>query len=406
MYTIQNNIEIIAGVKKYCLYDLNTCKLYSLDAEDVELINAVVKCNDNKCAALLSETVRFLFEEGIIVEEDKLVPQIELAEHKPRVNFAWIEITQNCNMICRHCYEGSSRAECKAEMSLDDFKVIIDKLLSIGVDQIQLIGGEPLTHSRFEEMIEYLAGKFSLIEVFTNGTLLNDRILTMLRDNGISLAVSIYSDNPKLHDYVTRTKGSFEKTYNIIKKAILSGISVRLSSVEMKDVPRFDISEFRVLHQIDLPRLSGRANLSLYSRDMLRRKLITQKSFEVPIVPEMYFKNKVVHNCFAERIYIDCEQNVYPCEMERRICYGNLRTVAIEEILDTELSKMTKDKICGCKDCEYRYACFDCRCDTDSSEIDSKPWYCTYNPEEGVWIDKEEFIDMLLKNNSVSMPIY
>ena len=98
-------------------------------------------------------------------------------------------------------------------------------------------------------------------------------------------------------------------------------------------------------------------------------------------------------------MYIDYDLNVFPCAMERRVCYGNLHSKCIHEMMDNELARMTKDKINGCKDCEYRYACYDCRCDANNASLDSKPWYCTYNQNEGVWIDEDEFIDILLSKN-------
>ena len=55
----------------------------------------------------------------------------------------------------------------------------------------------------------------------------------------------------------------------------------------------------------------------------------------------------------------------------------------------------TKDRVAGCRHCEYRYACHDCRPDRLSEDINAKPWYCTYNPLEGKWCDIEEFIKEL-----------
>ena len=49
------------------------------------------------------------------------------------------------------------------------------------------------------------------------------------------------------------------------------------------------------------------------------------------------------------------------------------------------------------KECEYRYICFDCRPDSISDNIYEKPWYCTYNPREGKWEDRERFVDDLLE---------
>jgi Predicted Fe-S oxidoreductases len=395
MFVLQNNIYIVAGAKRYCIYNLNTQKIYSLDSEFYKIFKHLID-NEALLESVSQSDVEYLLSEGIIAEKGKFLPIIKPYDYKFNVSFAWIEITQNCNLLCRHCYEGSTRKEKKPEISFDNFKVAVNSLKSIGVNRIQLVGGEPLMHSKIDQLIEYVAQKFSFIEIFTNGTLLTDRTLDLIKRYNISLALSVYSENPALHDYVTCTKGSFELTYEHIKNALSREIEVRIASVEMKDTPKFQFSDLNVLHRTDLPRLTGRANLSLYSRDMLKRKLITKNSFKKPISPQYFFKNRAIHNCFGERMYIDYDLNVFPCAMERRVCYGNLRSKCIHEMLGSELARMTKDKINGCKDCEYRYACYDCRCDANNASLDSKPWYCTYNQNEGVWVDEDEFIDNLL----------
>ena len=180
------------------------------------------------------------------------------------------------------------------------------------------------------------------------------------------------------------------------------GIPVRLASVEMKDVPKFDLTSFNVPFRTDLPRLTGRADLSLYSRDMLRRKLITKETFAKPINTEAFYKSKVLHNCFGERLYIDYELNLYPCAMERRITYGNASGTTLDALLHDSIASLTKDKIQGCKDCEYRYACYDCRCDANGAPIDAKPWYCTYDQNSGTWANPETFIDALLTHDDTN----
>lgn len=397
MYCLQNNIEIVAGAKRFCIYDFNTQRMYGIDDDAMNVIKRIVN-NDSIADDLIcnNDVGKYVYNEGIVVREENLVEKIKTIEYGFNVTFAWIEITQNCNLICRHCYEGSSRTDKKPEMNFDDFKNIVDQLVRKGVKSIQLVGGEPLMHSKIEQMIDYVDGKFSYVEVYTNGTMLNDRLLDIMKSKGITLAMSYYSEEEEIHDYVTRTPGSLKLTQKNINKALEREIPIRLASVEMKDVPKFELKTLNVPFRSDLPRLTGRADISLYTEDMLRRKLITKQTFSRPISIEEFYKNKTVHNCFGERLYFDFELNVYPCAMERRICYGNLRDKCIDEIVHERFAKMTKDAIEGCKNCEYRYACYDCRCDSNNEPIDSKPWYCTYDQEKGVWINEDEFISSLL----------
>lgn len=396
MLVMQNNIYIISGTKNHCIYDLNSSKIYAIDDEYLSYIESLIKDENNS----VSKDVRkFLVDAGILTEADKLVDRIEQFTYEGKVNFVWIEITQNCNLMCRHCYEGATRTEKKAEMSFENYGFIIDFLVKLGVKRIQLVGGEPLVHSKIVEFIKYAIGKFDFIEIYTNGTLLNEELLDLIENNKINLAFSIYSDKKEIHDFVTQTKGSYDITSERIKQVMKRKINFRTASVEMRDVPRYIYPADVGIHRSDLPRLSGRADLSLYTRDMIKRKLITQKTFAKPLDAKFFMQSRVVHNCFSEKFYIDCELNVYPCVMERRFSYGNLRELDFD-IMNSDIPYMNKDHVSGCKNCEYRYACYDCRPDAMSDDIYTKPWYCTYDEKEGKWIDEDKFIDLLIKDNN------
>lgn len=394
MYVLQNNVEIISGARNYCIYNLNTKKLYNLTPDYMERMRKILDSNYESSDNL--EVIKdYLLAEGIIVKEGGLVEKLTSFENLVHPEFAWIEITQNCNLLCRHCYEGSSRSVEKPYMSMSDFVIAVEYLAGIGVSRIQLVGGEPIIHPKIKEMITIASDRFSSVEIFTNGTLLTDNLIKVIRDNGVSLAFSVYAKDPALHDKVTRTKGSYHLTSSTIAKVLSMGINVRIASVEMVDVPKFDLSDFAVEHRTDFPRLTGRASLSLYTDDMLRRKLITKKTFSKPLDPIQYSKNRLIHNCFGELLYIDCDLNVFPCAMERRVSYGNLRTSSTIEESYSRFARINKDKIEGCRDCEYRYACYDCRPDCNHTAFESKPWFCTYDQENGVWIDTDKFIALL-----------
>jgi radical SAM protein with 4Fe4S-binding SPASM domain len=83
--------------------------------------------------------------------------------------------------------------------------------------------------------------------------------------------------------------------------------------------------------------------------------------------------------------------------MERRISHGNLRdNTPLKELIKTEIQGFSKDKVEGCKECEFRYACYDCRPDSISNDIYAKPYYCTYDVENGEWLDEDIVIDKVL----------
>ncbi|MGN0245392.1 MAG: radical SAM protein [Lachnospiraceae bacterium] len=393
---MQNNINIVSGAKHHCIYDLNTQKLYNLDTEHLEYLYKLVSDVDE----YIPESVRdFFIKEGIVVDtKSALLDEIKPFTYERYVNFAWIEVTQKCNLYCRHCYESSSKNVVSSDMTMDDFHLAVSALKLMGIKRIQLVGGEPLVHPYIADMINIAKDSFDFVEIYTNGTLLTEELLQLIANRGIALAFSLYSDDCSVHDLVTCIGGSHELTVNSINKALNRGVKVRVASVEMKGVPRYIFDDKRVMARSDLPRIIGRAGLHLYSKDMLRRKLITKDTFRKPISVNEFLRNKKIHNCFGSKLYINYKLDVYPCVMERRLTCGNLKDTSIKQMVGGPHVFLTKDKIEGCKDCEFRYTCFDCRPDSNGDGVYDKPWFCTYDPYKGIWADIDEFIDSLLVN--------
>jgi hypothetical protein len=92
--------------------------------------------------------------------------------------------------------------------------------------------------------------------------------------------------------------------------------------------------------------------------------------------------------------------------MERRVNYGNLKEQPLIEMLNHQFRFLSKDNIEGCKDCEYRYGCFDCRPDSNGRGAYQKPWFCSYNPKTGEWHDLKSMFTALQNKASIkSIPI-
>lgn len=66
-------------------------------------------------------------------------------------NFVDINITNNCNMNCVHCYVGEQPLN---QMSLEQGMSYIQELQKLGVFKVSLTGGEPLLHPNFMDFIQ------------------------------------------------------------------------------------------------------------------------------------------------------------------------------------------------------------------------------------------------------------
>jgi radical SAM protein with 4Fe4S-binding SPASM domain len=407
-FELVDGVFIVNGQKKHCIYDLNTCKLFSINEMTLNQINLFVSegfnylCLKNEQLKLFDSLIR----QNIIQKSKRDLNNkgaLINVYDKTFIDFAWIEVIQHCNLECLHCYE-SSTINKKSEMSINFFELAINQLVENNVSKIQLIGGEPfLLGPKLEIMMAYVKDKFDFVEIFTNGTLINTHWVNILKNNNINnIALSIYSYIEGEHDKVTKQKGSFKKTVNNLRLLNDNMISTRIACIKMNNVSIGEKTDHLFsLDKFDNVRLTGRGTLGLYNKELIQNKLITKETFTRPLDKQFVLNNFNNHNCFSNRIYIDVDLNVYPCVMERRKTHGNLRDTPLSQVIDLSISRCNKDKIETCKVCEYRYACFDCRPDSLGREFHEKPWYCTYNPFKGEWEDCESAIYELIGKEEV-----
>ncbi|MBO4291532.1 MAG: radical SAM protein [Lachnospiraceae bacterium] len=118
------------------------------------------------------------------------------------------EVTMGCNMRCGHCgssCEGSLPGELNTEEALD----LCDQIAELGLKWITLSGGEPLTRKDTPELVKRLSGNGVIVNIITNGWLLNGKMAQKLKDSGISTVAISIDGTPAIHDKI-RKKGAFE----------------------------------------------------------------------------------------------------------------------------------------------------------------------------------------------------
>ena len=397
MRYLAQNVYFVEGKCKAAFYDLNVGKLYHVSAEGKALVNQVL----SGAANLSGQERKFVGQLehcGLLVATPSGKHDISELRINTKVMFAWLEITTSCNLKCRHCYDEASFGK-GASLSYEFYCHIIDELVANGIRNIQFIGGEPfMLGKEIFPYLDYAVGKFERIEIFTNGTLVRREWLSYFKKHHIRFALSVYSYQSFEHEKVTGVADSWVRTNQTIQWLHDAGISYRVCNVRMKNVELGEkaTSLYRLHEKKDVVRLTGRANLGLLSKKLLAYRLITKETFSRPLDRQQMVRIVSGHNCFSTRVYIGVDGTVYPCVMERRKNYGNLNNQPLKVLLEHRLKALTKDRIKGCQDCEFRYACFDCRPDSAGRGLLDKPWYCTYEPSLGIWREAESFMDEVL----------
>ncbi len=133
------------------------------------------------------------------------------------VNVTW-EITDHCNLGCRHCLSADLRRESGGELDRERCETLIDELAALQVFQINFGGGEPFLRPDFMDILRYAQTKGIVTCVSTNGTMLTPELVDELVGMELLfLQVSLDGAQAATNDAI-RGEGTFER--------ILEGVSL------------------------------------------------------------------------------------------------------------------------------------------------------------------------------------
>lgn len=242
------------------------------------------------------------------------------------------------------------------------------------------------------------------------------------------MAVSLYSNEPDVHDTITRVPGSHSKTMQSLLWLKDAEVPVRIAIVLMRQNQQTIDETIKWIEEMgfrnkgaDIVRSTGRGcdlELQPDAEALVRFGLSTAPNFKAD--RRQFTQNRSSNSCLAGKITITDVGTVLPCVFWRDKVTGNVSTNSLTEIVYGDslqrVWRTTKDTVAVCRDCEYRYACPDCRplahAVTGSLVGEAEPPYprCTYNPYTGQWAngvwranEKGEIyydtsIEILLKN--------
>ena len=413
-YRLQDYCKLVKGANRAAIYNFNTGKVHSINLSAAQILSA---CQDKAIEDLwdisspnnndymdflnkLKDKDLGIFHNTVPVP----VPEQLFSSPPTKLDFVWLELTSACNSKCLHCY-----AECGPTCVVPEqvphqrWLSLIAEAKEAGATGIQLIGGEPLLYPAWRELvIKANQLGYECIEIFTNGTLVDDDCVDFFKKYNVSIATTIYADNAETHDLVTLQPNSFNKTMTAIRKIMAANIPLRIASIIMK-VNEHEVGNIMKLYEElgmhgcypDVIRPTGRGD---------DQHLLPTTYCKPPIKPPFYTDENSFtdahhhHTCLAGKIAITTAGDVIPCIFARNQQCGNILETPLDIILNNQPLNhcwhTTKDCINKCKDCEYRYACSDCRplaqgTDPTKSWLAS-PQNCSYNPYTGIWENPTE----------------
>lgn len=143
------------------------------------------------------------------------------------------EITFRCNMRCTHCYV--PRKTFPKETTTQEIFKIIDEIAEAGCLWLLITGGEPLLRNDFLDIYDYIKAKGILITLFTNGTLITNKVANHLKKwPPFSIEISFYGATPETHEKITQVPGSYKKCIRGIEMLLKRKLPFKLKTMGLK----------------------------------------------------------------------------------------------------------------------------------------------------------------------------
>ncbi|MGW6842255.1 radical SAM protein [Streptomyces sp. NPDC054958] len=157
------------------------------------------------------------------------------------VDFLELEITRKCQLTCpSHCYAGAGPLQDHGTMTLANWQEVITEAAAIGVQKVQMIGGEPTLHPKFAELVQFALAKGLKVQVYSNLYQVQADHWPLFEHPQVDLATSYYADTAGGHDEVAGRTGSHAKTRANIIEVLRRGIRLQVGIVDVFDGQRVE----------------------------------------------------------------------------------------------------------------------------------------------------------------------
>ena len=330
---INDCIVVVKNIfeEKCFIYDRLKRLEYDINYDCFEIINDIKNnCYSRKKINEIydKEFINKLFElDMLTTKKQKNINNVKSLEKHNNARI-FVELTNKCNLNCKHCYGGFAAKNNKS-IPLNLLKKVIDNASIAGTYQLDLTGGEPTLYPELEELLEYAYNSGMIVRIFTNLTTFCKRIEDILNKYCVKCIVtSLDSCIAEEHDVFRGKKGSFTKTLSAIDILKREGFEISLNTMigthnkdHINELIDF-IKKLEVNSVLDVIVPEGRA-LNL-NEDIIDSAKVIKKIYkdnEKNINKESLSIGCGVGNRF---VYIKSDGNIYLCpsliESEYKIC--------------------------------------------------------------------------------------
>lgn len=340
---------------------------------------------------ILPDVTRFLDQldkARMLLRDAKSPPVAPLPQ---RLDVVSVNVTDRCNLTCRHCGV-VPRAAGPSALESGQIRRLVDEARDLGAREFTLSGGEPMVREDWADLLRYAAAKFRVVHLFTNATLIDQERARLIADLGVDIQISLDGASDAVHDNL-RGQGAFGRTLEGIENLRRSGAGERITinycvmRINLDNIfPTLDLAEemgISLVRFLPVSRI-GRAReswaemsvdredaIALYER--LYRWAFTATG-SLRIDPGLKGFHLRVRNpddpyrtCpLGSRLLVDADGGIYPCPCLMTDTYriGNAAEAGLTGALRSErLSRLwaaftgRRDAISKCRTCPWRQLC-------------------------------------------------
>jgi radical SAM protein with 4Fe4S-binding SPASM domain len=207
------------------LYDIGADELYDLDEEGFVFLQECAGPDGGDPQKADAEFAEYCLSEGLLTRERIITARPPLVRSRiPSLRYLELQITDKCNLKCRHCFVGAPQ---NRELTLQELRRVLDEFETMQGLRLLISGGEPLAHSRFREFNALLPDYAFRKILFSNGLLLTSEIIKSLSVDEVQLSIDGMEHG---HDTL-RGQGSFRKVMKALDMLSESGMTVSVATM-------------------------------------------------------------------------------------------------------------------------------------------------------------------------------
>ena len=271
-----------------------------------------------------------------------------------RFSKIYVEITNKCNLHCSFCSIDNLP---KKEMTIDEFRMVIDKIKDYTDNVCLHVKGEPLLHSSLDEILTICNDNKINIRLTTNGTLLKNKVDILLKHEIKQINISLHSENDYPNYFIDVFNAGdklSQKTTVIYRLWALPSMTLNTLSTNIvnKIINHYSLSTNIV------DKIMSEKNIKI------QKNIYIDKDYEYEW-PKITDKKSNNGTCLGTKTHIAIlsNGNVTPCCLDSggKITFGNIFKDSLSDIVNSDNFKkinegFKKNQVISplCQSCTYR----------------------------------------------------